>query len=108
MATQPRPAHGSSAQTTEFAVDLVGHGIDRHDAPTAVEVTISADASGALSLEVATPAAFDNWRLDVRVSRGNLDIREAFRAGKRVRFDAVPEWMDVVLQQANARLLEGN
>ena len=107
MATNDRPVHGSGAQVSEFTIDLVGHGLDRPDVPATVDVVLSTDANSSLQLDVETPDEGPNWRFDVRVVRGALDLLRAFRAGEGVTPDEAPDWMDVVIQQTNQRFAGG-
>ncbi|WP_435143814.1 hypothetical protein [Halobaculum sp. P14] len=102
------PAHGNGAQTSEFTVDLVGHGVDRPDAPDQVTVEASVDANHTFQLDINTPSDHGDWRLDVHVVRGRVKPQRAFQGRVPVVIDALPDWMDVVTEQTETRLLRGH
>ena len=104
MASKP-PAHGSSAQTTEFDVDLIAEGIGGPDEPDLATAVVSVDANSTLRVEISADDEAD-WTIDARVKQADLKVRHAFRDGRGVD-GGVPGWVLQVLGVVGERLEGG-
>ena len=105
MASKP-PAHGSSAQTAEFDVDLVAEGIRGPNDPRHAAAVVSVDANSTLRVEIEAANEFD-WQLDARIVDGSLDVIRAFADGDSVFDDQIPGWVKRVGDVIGDRLEEG-
>ncbi|WP_281195822.1 hypothetical protein [Halorubrum sp. F4] len=99
-----QPAHGSSAQTTEFDIDLVAEGIRDHSGPHHAVAVVTVDANFTLRVEISAGNQYD-WQLDARIVNGSLEVRDAFCEGDHVHEDDVPEWIKRVLDVVGKKLL---
>jgi hypothetical protein len=101
-----QPVHGSGAEVFEFDLDLPARGHDRVDAPNRLTVELSTDANNSFRIAVDPDTGFPQWRLDARIVRESIEIVQSFRDGSFV--DDTPSWMEIVVEEARARLLEGS
>ena len=103
MASNQRPAHGSSAQVIEFECTLsTGH----DDEPDRATIELSTDANNTFSIRVDPRGDHPEWRFDARIVKGSIEIVEAFRDG--LQSDDRPHWLDTVTTEARTRLVEGS
>ena len=105
MASKP-PAHGSSAQTAEFNLDLVAEGISDPSAPQHALVVVSVDANSTLRVEISAANEFD-WQLDARMKNGSLDVVRGFADGDSVFDEEIPGWVERVGEVIGERLEGG-
>jgi len=98
-------AHGGSAQTKEFDVDLVGERI-RGRSPDHARAVVSVDANGTLRVEIEAANQYD-WQLDARIVDGSLDIARIFCEGDTVHDADVPDWVERVASVVGERLEGG-
>jgi len=97
-----QPAHGSSAQTNEFDVDLVRERI-RGRSPNHARAVVSVDANGTLRVEIEAANQYD-WQLDVRIVAGSIEIVRTFCEGDTVHDADVPAWVERVAGVVGERL----
>lgn len=89
MASKP-PAHGSSARTEEYTIDLVAEGIQTGTGPYSASVGVDANSTLRIEIEAANEL---NWELDARIVDGSLEIGRAFNDGDGVPDDMIPNWV---------------
>ncbi len=99
-------AHGGSAQTKEFDIDLVAEGIRVRRGPYYAVAVVSVDANGSLRIEIEAANQYD-WQLDARIVNDSLDISRVFCEGDSVHDADVPDWVERVADVVGERLEGG-
>ncbi|KDS91757.1 hypothetical protein FK85_19265 [Halorubrum saccharovorum] len=100
-----QPAHGSSAQTKEFDIDLVDKRI-RGRSPDHARAVVSVDANSTLRVEIEAANQYD-WQLDVRIVGGSIEIVRTFCEGDSVHDADMPAWVERVATIVGERLEGG-
>jgi len=100
-----QPAHGGSAQTKEFGVDLVDERI-RGRSPDHAIAVVSVDANSSLRIEISAANQYDR-QLDVRIVGGSVEVLRTFCEGDSVHDADVPNWVERVAGVVGERLEGG-
>lgn len=73
MASNQRPAHGSSAQVIEFDCTL---STDHDDEPDRATIELSTDANNTINIDVDPHGDHHEWRFNARVVESLMEIAE--------------------------------